>query len=558
MSVLTRRTAVAHVPRSLGPPPAALVPFLTRARRRVRAAFAVATLLERGPIVLGVALALALAGRVVFAGWPEPAAVVVVVVGVVALLARTVLLRLPWITVARAVDRGLDTGDFVATALEFADDDAPLAEAARAAAARRLDAASAKLAVPVRVRARLALVVAALAVATVGALLAPNPQDDARAQQSAFEAQARDEAERLRERAAEIRTEAVGNDAAETAAEELAKELEALAKALEDAPDREAAAKLLEQAARELAKGVPQNLASMEAAASGLDRSLADQPLAGAQDGDAANQLEQSAAALGGLDADARAALATRLDRLASTQQVGNPALADALGRAADALREGDTAAAGDAMREAAGAQRSGAAAAATGASRSSASRAARDAAGRTRRGESASGEGTGEGEGEGEGNGQGNGNGQGQGQGNGQGEGQGGRGGAGGAASGEVAGANGDNPNGAQGGPGTANGSGNNAFGRKDALAWYEPSYTEGDELDLDGVDAGGDPGEVIDRERGDDSTGASRVSGADKVARQRARATAALDGTDVPPSVRAMVSSYFDRLATYGQDQP
>jgi hypothetical protein len=81
-----------------------------------------------------------------------------------------------------------------------------------------------------------------------------------------------------------------------------------------------------------------------------------------------------------------------------------------------------------------------------------------------------------------------------------------------------------------------------------------FDPSYSEGDELDLGGSSSGGRPGEVIGRGEGDSGLGSSYVPLSSAVEVFRERVTRALDDPSLSPSTRALIRAYFARL-TEGQ---
>jgi hypothetical protein len=157
----------------------------------------------------------------------------------------------------------------------------------------------------------------------------------------------------------------------------------------------------------------------------------------------------------------------------------------------------------------------------------------------------SARAQGQGQGSGQGQGQGQGQGSGQGQGQGSGQGQGA-------GSPSGQVGGTNAPTGQG-QGGAGTPNGSGNNpsvdlTLGDVEI---FDPG-TPGEQIDAGGRPTGNDPGQTTGQGDTTSRAGGAYVPVADVLADYQARATEALESTDIPPSLRALVRDYFDRLAT------
>ena len=534
--------------------------LLDAVRRRLRWAWAIATAQWLAPAVALAALALVLAGRMRPWAWPERAALVIVGLVVLGVALLALVVRIPPLLAARAADRGLRTGDAFAAALELADTPGVLPERVRGRAAALASGTRARDAVPLPTRRRRLLVVAALAAGAFGLAWLPNPQDDVRRQRAAEQATLDAEAEQLRE-ASDALAETPGAAGAERAA---AEKLRELADDLEDAGSLDEGLQELAQAQADLQASVPPDLLARKPAVTGLQRSLESQPLPGTAAALAAEQLEQLAEALAGLSPEDRAALTERLSQLAEAQAVGNPEAADALEDAAAALSAGDLAGARAALGEAAAAQAAGADDVATAEATSAAARAAAEAAGRlsSRPGSDGDGGGDGRGQDEGEGQGQGSGTGQGQasgqGQGSGQGgQGQGGQGGQGGGnPSGNVAGSSGgtgsgrggqgrpsDNANGAGNGPAPADEQGADA-------SVYVPGYSEGDKLEAGGSGPG-EPGETVGQGNGPTGRGGSRVPLSELPQSYRDAMVAALERSDLPPTLRDVIQAYFESTA-------
>ena len=72
-----------------------------------------------------------------------------------------------------------------------------------------------------------------------------------------------------------------------------------------------------------------------------------------------------------------------------------------------------------------------------------------------------------------------------------------------------------------------------------------------KGDQIDAGGSSSGDDPGETVGEGDTGSGRGAAHVPYGEVLAEYEARATRALDRADVPPSLRALVRAYFDRLA-------
>ena len=514
--------------------------FLGRLRRRLRLVWAWATTAWVAPVVATVVVATVAVGWLLPWGWPEPAAfgvlgVVLSLVGVGAAVQR-----LPSAAVARAADRGLATGDSFAAALQFRGSGGPFAEAIEQRAEAVATGADPAQAAPFRSYQRRWLLSGALLTLALGLAVAPNPQDQVRADRAATNELLEATADRLDEEA-EALAESPEN-------EPIVDQVTTLAQELRQADDLAAAQQLLDDAQRTLASARPDNFASQRAATEGLDRSLADRPLsgpAGQQAKPAAQQLADTADDLGQLSPEDQAALdklAERLGDLAATQSAGNPAVADALAEAAAALGAGDVAGAQAALGEAALAQgaAAGAVAAQLGANQAAGALANAQAA----LGKAAAGQGQGAGQDQGQGAGPGQGAGQGQGQGAGQGQG------GGGGAQGQVSGAAGGTGSG-RGGAGTSRGGDQARIDSNDGATIIDPlSLTPGDETSLGGV-PGGASAEVIGQGDGPTTAGLARVPLAEIVGQYADRATTAADQQRLAPSQRRLVGDYFDLLS-------
>ena len=313
-----------------------------RARRRIRAVWLLATSEAFGPYLVGAALVVALTGWLRPWSWPEPAAIGLLVVGVILLIVVGVGQRLPDIAVARTLDRGLDTEDALVTALEFAPTDT-FGPRVHARAAQFVNADVAE-AIPTPWRPKPLAVIAALLVALGVVLVVGNPQDDARAQRAADLEVIEELAEEFEERA--DATEADPELGAEGDA--LAEQLRQLAEELRQADDLDAAIDELTETQDELLSSVDSQDLSERAATEGLQRTLDANPLAAGAS--AAAQLEALSGATSDLTPEERDALAERLAELAATQEAGDEATADALAEAAEALEAGDAAAAAAAL----------------------------------------------------------------------------------------------------------------------------------------------------------------------------------------------------------------
>src|SRR6266508_950669 len=197
---------------------AAVVALLQGVRRRLRVAWGVATGL------LAAALVLVLIGRVRPWAWPEPAALGLGIAAAAALVLAAALIRVPLPLVARAADRGLDTRDVFATALQFRDHDGLLPEYVQRRAARLAKGARPADAIPLRTSVKRVAFLAGAAALVVGLAIAPNRQDDVRRRQAAEHRALDEDAAKVREAAAAI-AEAPDATAADQAVAERLREL---------------------------------------------------------------------------------------------------------------------------------------------------------------------------------------------------------------------------------------------------------------------------------------------------------------------------------------------
>ena len=332
--------------------------LLARLRRRLRVVWAGAFLQWVAPAVALVALAVVAVGW--FAPIPSPDRFVAVTAFLLTLgvLVMAAGRKIPTSVVARAADRWLVTGDAFITAHELAGEPVPgpLAGAVERRAQRWATGVRPGAVVSVMAQPRrLAVAGAAGTVALILALV-PGPQDDARLQAAVRKAALAEQADTLHRAAAELRRTAT-SPAADNTTEQAAQHLDDLADALQRTSSLNNARQALDRADDELARSIDPSQLTAKTAARGLERSLQDRPLTGGVGSDAAAQLRAAAGALDARTPAERAALADRLEELARAQRAGNRAAADALQRAADALRRGDAAGAARAMQDAADAQ---------------------------------------------------------------------------------------------------------------------------------------------------------------------------------------------------------
>ena len=474
--------------------------------------------------------------------------------------------RLPAIETARTADQHLGDHDALSAWVEFRQADTPFAPAVdrRAQETTHRHTVKESIGGPQGQWWRLAVAVALFGGALV--MTAPSNPQDAIRRQAEIEEQAREDiADELAEAAA-----ALPEDSdARAELEALIEQLEAGELTTEEAIDE------LRRIEAELNSLAGSDLASAEAAANGLDKAVGARPLPGAEEAEgAAEQLDAAAQALEDATEAERQELADRLDDLAATQRAGAPDVADALERAADAVRGGggqqelsDAAAATrsrDAELDNRRAARDGAAAARDG--REALQRAA-EGAGSSEAGQPGAGTGNspsdgdgdgqgagegggdGEGDGEGQGNRSGDGDGDGQGQGSGSGTGQG----AGGNPQGTVDG--GQRPGG---GAGTGGVGQPGDGGTHDGLAEGDPNFEEQfapqPSGDITGGRQQGSGGDLEHNVGGVDTAsdqGSARQPLADAIRQYQDQSATAIEDLAVPSTYEQLVADYFDDLA-------
>jgi hypothetical protein len=77
-----------------------------------------------------------------------------------------------------------------------------------------------------------------------------------------------------------------------------------------------------------------------------------------------------------------------------------------------------------------------------------------------------------------------------------------------------------------------------------------YDPSYTEGEQLDAAGSGSGR-PGETVGRAEGATGSGQVQVPLSQIFGEYQRQATEALSRGEVPPSSQDLVRAYFDAIA-------
>lgn len=521
-----------------------VTPLLHAVRRRLRVAWALATMQVVAPLVATAALALVLAGRVVDFPASDVAALWVAIAAVIGIGIYAAVCKVPAMLVARAADRGLGTRDAFATSLEFAGHTDEFAQRVERRADELASVSTARAAVPYRWRRRPTGLTLVIAPAALVLALMANPQDAKRHDRERDRARVAATAEVVRAEAERIAQLPEASDAAAR--------LEELAAQLENADSLEEAQELIDQAVAELRELVGDDLLARKAATEGLQRSLENSPLPGTasseRDRSVAEQLDALAGQLPEMTASEREAAAQRLDDLAATQEVGDPATADALHQAADALREGDIAGAQARLGEAAQAHGRAASEAAQQTAAAEAAQAAANAGEQLDGGEGQS-AGQGSGQGQGQGDGQGQGQGQGDGQGSGSGSGQGSGSGSGGSPSGGVGGGSGSPGSGGQGGQGAGTGH-QDGGGRPDLDTIYDPAHGGGGDTGSVGGGTGSGQGGTVGTTDGRTNSGSSRVPVSDVLDRYARQATDAMNNQSIPPAMRALVLAYFNQL--------
>ncbi len=518
-----------------------VTPLLHAIRRRLRVAWAVATMQVVAPLVAVAALGLVLAGRTLDIAASDVIALWMVVGVAVLIVAYAVLCKVPDALVARAADRGLRTRDAFETSLELErENDDDFAQRVHARAGELAAVSESREAVPLRWRRRPTLVAAFVAPAAIALALMANPQDAMRHDRARDEAAIDATADVIRSEAERIAQQPEGAAAAER--------LEQLAADLEKTNSLDKAQELLDHAAAELRDQVGDDLLAKKAATEGLQRSLENSPLPGTSSEEAAEQtvqeqLDALADELPGMTAAERAEAAQRLEDLATTQEAGDPATADALEQAAQDLREGNVAGAQARLGEAGHANAQASSEAAQQTAASDAAQAAANAGqrlGQARDGQPAAGQGDGQGQGQGQGQGSGQGSG---------GQGQQGSGGVGGNPSGNVGGGSGSPGNGGQGGQGQGAGH-QDGSGGPDLDTIYDPTHGTGGETGSVGGGTGTGEGGTVGTTNGQTNSGSSQVPVSDVLDSYARQATDAMNNPSVPPAIRALVLAYFNRL--------
>ncbi|MFN0091505.1 MAG: hypothetical protein ACKVWR_14755, partial [Acidimicrobiales bacterium] len=256
--------------------------LLKRARRRLRVVWAAATAQAAAPLVAAAALTLVALGWAAPVAWAAPAAAMLPLLAAAAVLLVAVVFPIPDRLAARAADRGAGAGDVFATALELGGRDDMLASLVRSRAADAARAVDVRRAFPLRLQGRRLAATGVLVLCAAALAATAGPQEAARRRQEAEQAVLDREAAQLRADASALRADAVRSvDALQVEARRAAADrLEALAQELERSGSLRAGQEALGRARAELSASLSPGYLSEKAAAQGLERSLAAQPLA--------------------------------------------------------------------------------------------------------------------------------------------------------------------------------------------------------------------------------------------------------------------------------------
>lgn len=304
---------------------------------------------DRGVRVLAISIVLAAIGWILPWTWTEPAAIAVFAVAVGGAVLWALLKRIPNPAVARALDRRFETEDALTTALQFSPTE-PFGEAIHERANAHADG-DVRAAFPLRWRPRRMTLLAVLLLVFLVLVATANPQDDRRAEIAAEEQRLEELAQDFNDEADELR------EAQDEASQALAEALDEAAEAIRTTGDTDLAAAGLDQAQTDLLRTLDAESLAQRAAVVGLERSLDNEPFPGFDAtqtaASPADQLSSIADSLTELSEAQQAALANQLGRLADAQDLGDPATAEALRGAEEALIRGDVISAARELEEA-------------------------------------------------------------------------------------------------------------------------------------------------------------------------------------------------------------
>lgn len=509
--------------------------FLRAIRSRIRVAWLVASAQRVAPLV-GVAIAvLYLAQWLTDFSGAFAGSLIVTASALVALVVGALTVAISDWDASRAAERGLEAGDVLTTALEFGDETDLVHQAIQVEADQIAAAARPSAAIPITAEPRrIVKFGAAVAVALVIGLLPPLGNTPALS--TDLEQVLANEADRVDELADAVEASVTPE------ADEVADELRRLAEELRRARTLEEAQDALDRTQASLDTMLDPDFLNQKMAAQGLAQDLALRPLQTGMTGDAASQFEQLADQLSDLSPGDLAAAAHRLRGLADSQESGNPDLADSLRRAADSLDAGDLSDAADALSRAAGDQRQGTEQSRGQQAVSETQRALDAIADRLDPNASGNGGEPGGENGDNEGGGE---------------NGEGSQGQGGGVAGGDVGGGGAD-PSGdeTEGGTGTGNVGGTDTIDH-DPTEGHSPGFYEPVDPGLIseriqvGIGEGTGSGGMTGTGDGDTDRGETLTPEAQLLARYIAEAHRSLGRMQLPPSMRGIVRSYFDRLS-------
>ncbi len=503
--------------------------FLRAVRSRIRLAWLVATAQRVAPLV-GLAVALLFLAQWLssFSG-ALVGSLVTLGIAAVALLVGSLTVDITDWDASRAAERGLGAGDILTTALEFGDDADLLHRAIQGEADRLATAANPSKAIPIELEPRRMLKFGATVALSLVIGLLP-PLGSTPALSTDLQQVLDGEADRVEDLADAVEASATPG------ADEVAEQLRRLAEELRKARTLEEAQEALNRTQASLDTRLDPDFLNQKMAAQGLAQDLALRPLQPGMTGDAASQFKQLADQLADLSPGDIAAAAQRLRSQADSQESGNPDLAESLRQAAESLESGDLGDAADSLSRAAGEQRSGTERSRGQQAVAETQRALEAIAARLDQGAGGSG---GERAESSEG---------GQGGQNGQGEGQ----------LDEAVGGGGADSSGEE----TEGGSGTGPIGGTDTIdhdpsEGHSPGFYEPVDPGLTseriqvGIGDGAGSGDVTGTGDGPTDRGEALTPEAQLLARYVAEAHRSLSRMQLPPSMRGIVRTYFDRLS-------
>lgn len=287
----------------------------------------------------GSATALLAVARFIPLGWERPVALVLVVVSALVGALAGILAPLERSLAARAADRDLGSRDRIATSLELKINPVTFGIGREQVDATEafLSGVKPQLAAPIRLPQRVS-VLAVLGLVAAGVLsYLPNPAH-AELDRRAAEARAvREEAEKIKDRADELRE----DPEASSEKQALAEELDQLAQKLRQTESIEEALQEIARTEGELEELTRQDHLATKALIRDFERSSQDDPVAEGVEGSLAEQLEALEEQMNDLSEDERQKAADDLEELAESLQGSEPELSAALSSAAGALRSG-------------------------------------------------------------------------------------------------------------------------------------------------------------------------------------------------------------------------